>query len=205
MPTDRARTKRQNRYGFTLLELLLVLAILVAVVAIAAPTVNGSLDGYRLKQTAELINGEWTKARNVAIRNGRIYVFQYEVEGTRYWTQPWSSSVDETETSDSSASSEIMQIQTSADGGKSLPDRMSFFGGETESDSRTATLDADPGALDTQSSQLGTPIVFYPDGTTSTARVILTNEREQYVMLNLRGLTGLARVSELLTEDDLPQ
>lgn len=42
--------------------------------------------------------------------------------------------------------------------------------------------------------QWGMPIYFFPDGTSSSAQLVLDNGREQVVTVYLRGLTGLARV-----------
>jgi Arc/MetJ family transcription regulator len=44
--------------------------------------------------------------------------------------------------------------------------------------------------------------VFYPDGTATDARLVLTNERA-FVELQLRGLTGFSRASELLAQEEL--
>ena len=40
---------------------------------------------------------------------------------------------------------------------------------------------------------------------TSTARVLLTNRRHQYVRLDLRGLTGMTEVSGFLTQAEATQ
>lgn len=53
--------------------------------------------------------------------------------------------------------------------------------------------------------QWATPILFYPDGTTSNAQLILGNQRARYVVLRLRSLTGMCRVSDLLLEDEVPR
>ena len=67
-------------------------------------------------------------------------------------------------------------------------------------------LGADPlTGLDPVSSMGGTsgegqwsaPIVFYPNGRTSNARIRLTDEGEYYVDVSLRGLTGGARISKV--------
>ena len=51
-----------------------------------------------------------------------------------------------------------------------------------------------------------TPVLFYPDGTTSDARVVLTNQYERlFVVVSLRSLTGMTRVSNLLSSDELQQ
>ena len=41
------------------------------------------------------------------------------------------------------------------------------------------------------------PIVFYPNGRTSNARIRLTDQGEYYVDVSLRGLTGGARISKI--------
>ncbi|MDR1141989.1 MAG: prepilin-type N-terminal cleavage/methylation domain-containing protein [Planctomycetaceae bacterium] len=42
-----------------------------------------------------------------------------------------------------------------------------------------------------------TPIFFYPDGTTSTAAVLLKNNRGHCIEVRLRGLTGIAKLTEI--------
>ncbi|MDR1963388.1 MAG: hypothetical protein LBQ50_06390, partial [Planctomycetaceae bacterium] len=41
------------------------------------------------------------------------------------------------------------------------------------------------------------PIFFYPDGTTSAAAVLLKNDRGYCIEVRLRGLTGIAKVTEI--------
>ncbi len=49
-------------------------------------------------------------------------------------------------------------------------------------------------------------MLFYPDGTTSDARVALTNDdRNFFVVVSLRSLTGIAKVSELVTANEVEQ
>ena len=50
---------------------------------------------------------------------------------------------------------------------------------------------------------MSAPIFFYPDGTSSTARLFVKNQRERYVKLTLRGLTGVVYVSGLLSGEQL--
>ncbi len=47
-----------------------------------------------------------------------------------------------------------------------------------------------------------TPIFFYPDGTTSTAAVLLKNSRDKCIEIRLRGLTGTGTVSEMAAVDN---
>lgn len=45
------------------------------------------------------------------------------------------------------------------------------------------------------------PIFFFPDGTTSTAAVLLKNERNQCLEVRLRGLTATATLCEIVSEE----
>ena len=47
-------------------------------------------------------------------------------------------------------------------------------------------------------------VYFYPDGTTSSARVTLANDRSMFVDVRLRGLTGIAVVGDVLTAGASP-
>jgi hypothetical protein len=59
------------------------------------------------------------------------------------------------------------------------------------------------GQQQTALTQWSQPLLFYPDGTSSQAKVTVANERGQAVQVTLRKLTGLATVSELTTLEAL--
>jgi hypothetical protein len=47
-----------------------------------------------------------------------------------------------------------------------------------------------------------TPIFFYPDGTCSTAALLLKNNKDQCIEIRLRGMTGLTKVTETVGSND---
>jgi hypothetical protein len=47
------------------------------------------------------------------------------------------------------------------------------------------------------------PILFYPDGSTSDAWVIVANERDVAIRVDLRGMTGTATLGEISDVEDL--
>jgi hypothetical protein len=47
----------------------------------------------------------------------------------------------------------------------------------------------------------GMPIYFYPDGTSSSAQLVLWNDRQQLIRVHLRGITGTSQVGELERAD----
>jgi hypothetical protein len=90
---------------------------------------------------------------------------------------------------------------------RELPEGVMFLGADVQFDERSAVQlnqTADPSTFgelglgfDSQSlqdQQWGLPVYFFPDGTSSTAQLVLMNDRHEAVRVYLRGLTGLVRV-----------
>jgi Tfp pilus assembly protein FimT len=67
--------RRQRRPAFTILEILLVLAIVIALGAMIYPTLAGMYGDVRVKAAADDVQGSWTEARAHAIEDGRSYRF----------------------------------------------------------------------------------------------------------------------------------
>ena len=88
-----------------------------------------------------------------------------------------------------------------------LPEDISFAAGQTRVDSRAAAFESDSQAIGADQLEAGRskPILFYPDGTTSSARLMLKNKQNRRIELALRGLTGVVTVGQLRsTEERLP-
>jgi prepilin-type N-terminal cleavage/methylation domain-containing protein len=64
-----------RRGGFTLLELLLVLAVLVIVAAISWPALESWFQGHHLQQGVDTVREHWIRARTLAMEEGRPYRF----------------------------------------------------------------------------------------------------------------------------------
>jgi type II secretion system protein H len=74
----------QPRGGFSLVELLIVMAVLAAVAGLVLPSMRGPLDKSRLTGAAKEIQASLAKARSLAIREGTSVSFRYEIAGARY-------------------------------------------------------------------------------------------------------------------------
>jgi Tfp pilus assembly protein FimT len=200
------------------MEMMLVLAIVVALAALVVPALQGTMDDQRLLKAAELIRAQWARARVTAMNTGQICVFRYESGSSNYSVEPWQGAADATEastsaptgsnsTSSSPASTSATADERTAEAlgvpGRLLPTGITFYSGDSASDSRsTAVEQSSATASSPTSASQSRPIVFYPDGTATDARLVLTNERA-FVELQLRGLTGFSRASELLAQEEL--
>src|SRR3954454_8973003 len=89
-----------KRRAYTLMELLLVLAIIVIAAAAAAPSMRRSLRNAAVKSAANDVRTALTRAHVVAMKTGRIHVFQYETNGTKYKIEPWIGDDDSLESKD---------------------------------------------------------------------------------------------------------
>lgn len=180
------------RRGMTLIEVLLVLAIVIMVAALAMPSLNGTFDAQRLSRAADMVRSDWSRARVEAIRSGQEWAFFY-VPGTgSYGISPYSPyqapTVPAGVTPDQDARSNFDY------GGGQLPRGVIFNQSNVQSDTRSQALDESGGGAGANAAQT---ILFYPDGTAQQAELRLSNERNWYVQINLRALTGTATVSDV--------
>jgi Tfp pilus assembly protein FimT len=191
--------------------MVLVLAVIVAAAAIVLPALQGPMSDQRLRKAGDIVLAQWAKARLTAMKTGKMQVFRFEQGTDRYEVQSWFDSVDPLEAPADQGeqipvtvnAAQLQRDNVLGVPGLVLPSGVTFFMSETEMDSRMMQSGTDMQIADT--GQVGSqPIVFYPDGSTTEARLVLTNERF-FVELKLRGLTGLAKASELLTIEELSQ
>ncbi len=178
-----------------------MLGLLVIVAAMAAPALERPLEAQKLRKAAELVQSQWDKARVRAMQTGQILVFQYQPTTGRYRVQPWT-------TEESLIESSEMSDPTDPAGGGAvgvvaeLPEGVEFLTSFTQSDTRSLSVEEELSRM-SQSASLenswSAPVLFYPDGTATSAEVTLANQTGSYVSIRLRGLTGVARVGDVLS------
>jgi Tfp pilus assembly protein FimT len=194
-----------------------VLTMLVVIGALSLPAFRAPFANQRLRKAGELIRVEWAKARNQAMKTGQIQVFRYAADGQAYWVEPYLTEQDALELDRDTArqlglESSLGRVATprlpaGQDGpiSKQLPEGVVFAGGAVDSDSRLMLVQQEFAGPRAAGSRDTIPILFYPDGTSSDTRLILMNEQQFFVLIALRGLTGIARVSDLLSYDQISQ
>lgn len=198
------RARRHDRRAFTLLELLLVLGLIVAMIGIAWPALRGPLGGARLREAAKQVRVEMSRTRLAAMEADAVYELQYAFEAGRFRVRRMldlnPAENEECATADYASSDD----STNGDEGPAngwtefeLPAGVIFsdpllVGQDDEADAGFASESTESSAATSWSA----PIVFFPDGTTSTTEVVLRNERGDEMLISLRGLTGVSQVAD---------
>lgn len=203
--SDFLRTPRHQAAGerraFTLIEILLVMAILVAMIALGMPAIFNSLQGHRLTVSAERVQIEFMRARVDAMETGRIRMFRFQPETGNFAVAPFIRSSDELENNLAGTSQGVgvsNLVLESAEQQKvneTLEEGVVFLSNDVEADMRSYSLAQEQGG-DLEISGWSSPVLFYPDGTTSDAIIYLRGERGTITSIKLRGLTGIARIVE---------
>lgn len=209
--TIAATKKKKQRQAFTLLELLLVMSLLAIMASFTLPQIAWLLGDTRIVRGGNLLREEMMRARLEAMRNGRVYVIEAQVETTNIRVRPYFSLTDSVNAIDQTGSQMALlsgaeQTQVAPAGNDTtsqeqsertieLPEEVLVANVAVVSSIRASEIEQ--ATLANQSEGYGQPILFYPDGTTSTAAVVLTHPVHGRLTVKLRGITGDVTVSGL--------
>ena len=211
-----------HRRGFSLVELLIVMAVLAAVAGLTVPAMRGPMDKSRLTGAAKQVQAALAKARALAIREGSEVCFRYEISGDRYVIErhptPAGSMITVLEdTNGLSGTPSALNTESFAttepspdvqlDGTAAttilregqLPTGVTF--GEQFSlltPEETTLSEAPQPVADTALVSIrhwSIPVRFLPSGRTLDHLIRLDGQRDFSVDVTLRGLTAMARYS----------
>ncbi len=211
---------RHQRGAFTLLELMLVLAIIAIIGAIAVPRFDELFERQKLRGMANELRLQWDTARLEAMRTGQAQVFSCLVGSGSYSIRPL---VLQTDTANAGDGATVMLsggsvAETQANGMLTAADPTSSETKELEApivfvscsvvgDMQAYTMAQDAqtlGAGDINTQTIGESVIFYADGSASTAEVRIQNERGDIRGIQIRGLTGHTRVVDVINTPSTP-
>jgi len=179
--------------GYTLLELLLVMGILVVLAGITMPMALDTLDTHRLRASADRIQGAFAEARNQAIRSGNEVAFYYQPGFRTFFVMEFNPLVPQS--LPLVPNEELARDSTSDLRSNILEMGVTFAGADVSPDSRSQVS----AVTDVPNYQR---ILFYPDGTAQPARVFIADRQGTGLRIELRSLTGTSIVSEMLLTTD---
>ncbi len=192
-------SRSRPRRAFTLVEVLLTMALLVIISGVAWISLQRPLARQRLLSAADAVRTQWCQARVDAMKSGHTYAFRYLVHGDRYHL-----GAQEDPQVDFSVVAQALSPDEEALGDdplpppvdKTLPQGVRFLPADGGGD--LAAMGDDP---ETESAGEGSdwsdPIYFFADGSTSDARLLLAADRHSAMRLLLRGITGSVTVDNV--------
>jgi len=194
----------QRHAGYTLLELLLALAVLAVLVGTTVPGALRMYQDSRLSEAAESVRKELAGARTRAIESGLVYQFRYEPEGGHFAVVPFETEIEPTDANATGTGATLGVGRYSKFAGE-LPKGFTFVAcctsGATGGQIAEAFLQGLPNAQDLSGVSWAPPIVFAADGTAmGDAAFQIVDARKMAVRFEVRGLTGAARLGQIEPE-----
>jgi prepilin-type N-terminal cleavage/methylation domain-containing protein len=173
-----------KRRGYTLFEMVIVLALIVLLAGLAVPPIESMYADYKLESAADQVRASWATLRARAIQEGRPYRFAVIPGTPEFRAAPDSGDYWSGGDSAPMANGDTQPLVVE----DSLPRDIPFVNGDS-SDVSAAGAAGDAAPAD--SGSWTTVAVFLPDGTAQDdAQVILTLRGAGVISLRLRALTG---------------
>jgi prepilin-type N-terminal cleavage/methylation domain-containing protein len=188
----------RSRNGFTLLELLLVLGILVALAGLSWPSVTGMLERIELQEAVEPVRANLAGTRIRALDAGVSWQFRFEPKGRNFLVVPYE--FDQLE-QDQQQQEQLAVLPRVAG---SLPEGYEFAAASESVNGTERVTEESLEGLSSQKDLSGVnwspPLLFYSDGSaTDAAFDIVLTKTKRARRLTLRALTGAVTVS---TDDE---
>lgn len=184
------------RCAYTLVEALIVLAVLAVLTALVWPAVRGMLAKGELRGGAKQVRVALARARLDAIESGVPQAFRYRTGAGRFETTPLTTSANASE--GASIRPNARRSRADARAEDELPRGVWF----ADARSARATDGVPPSTGRADEADWSAPIVFFPNGRSSHARIRLAGSSGFQVEVTLRGLTGTARIGPLERIED---
>ncbi|MCH8828797.1 MAG: prepilin-type N-terminal cleavage/methylation domain-containing protein [Planctomycetes bacterium] len=196
--------KAPHPRGFTLLEILLVLSILVIITSIAWPMLQNVYRERRLKQVVTEVSEELARTRNHAADTGLMYLFCFEKNGRRYIIIPAERDSDDVDAVGDDDAKKVYRPRFS----RTLPKGFEFDvepeEGSFNEEVSTITIPRETLADFPDAGKLAeanwVPIQFLPGGGSQQVMFIVKDDKQQFIRLSVRELTGGVSVSDVLAE-----
>lgn len=202
------------RAGFTLLELMLVLVILVAIASIMTPALGEIFERQKLRAAGNSLQMHWDQARLQAMRTGQAQVFECEIGTGNFSVKPLMLQSDTMNAGagatvvtggavvEQDANGMAIAADTSLVDTESLDDGIVFQSCLVAGDARAFAVaqesQSEIGSVnDLNISNVAQRVIFYPDGSSSTAEAQLKNERGDVRAIQIRGITGHTRTLQV--------
>ncbi len=194
----RAARSTPLRCAYTLVEMLIVLAVLAVLTGLTWPSVRSMMGKGELRAGAKQVRSALARARLEAIESGVAQAVRYQPGAARFRASPLTMPGNESEKAP--RSSGARRSRTSEPVEDRLPRGLWFADLKAAPSQNAQAPPASTGRTD--DADWATPIVFFPSGRSTNARVRLVSSSGYQVEVALRGLTGTAQIGPLERIED---
>ena len=196
--TRRNRGSAARSRGFTLLEILLVVAILVSISSLALPAFMAAFRTAAIQEAGTQIREAIATVRLNAISSGIIYQIRYETDGQLFVGVPFE---DEGSLQGAEEENTTTILKTAAEIDPDLT-----FRPTTGDESRSEKLPPEsvnglPDSGKFADAGWSKPILMYPDGSSSDGLFEIVDQQSNMIQIRVRGLTGSPEVSRIMGAD----
>jgi len=195
-----AQHDRRPDPGFSLLELILVLSIVVTIAALAVPNLMSMVGENAVFGEADQLRDALAEARRFSIETGIDYEVRYEVGGRHLVVLPNDVTTQESTEQTSTRTDQQYYALMPLEEGITI---RRAKGEEEQSEILEAARFGDLGGAELARLRWSTPVMFRFDGTADDFTFRVSNAAGLTSDVTLRGLTGTTRVSQVYPEDDL--
>ncbi len=188
-----------TRRGFTLVEVLIVLAVLAILAGIAWPAVVRFSGDQRIKDAAENVRKQLDATRYRAIDGGMTYQFRFEPDGTKFFAAPAEREGLPVAAPTGLANAAPPQVFPSLRGELGSGLTFAYAGnlrpaGERVGEEWLAGL---PDGRKLAESAWSPAVLFRPDGTATGTAFRIADGSGRFVEITVRELTGMASTTPL--------
>ena len=204
----RANTVRNVlcRSGFTLAEMLLVLAVLLVISGVIFPPVLRLMADQPLKEAAERARSQLANVRFKALDSNVAWQFRFEPGGSHYLWMPQESPAASASSASASTTGVTSSATTSPSGPQTaeLPKGIVFASDMNGVPFGVEHLPAEMVLGSANSYELtqvawSVPLTFQPDGSAADSELAVVDARNRQMRLTVRGLTGGVIVAPMET------
>lgn len=189
--------------GFTLLELMIVLSVMVLMAAIVTPSIVAMRREAWLSEQTDHVRDAMAKARQYAVDQGIEYTFHYEVGGHHCVVLPAENEEDVSEaTSESGQSASADEYDRAL---LELPEELRLTTPEGVEDEVESIDQKRFGSLvgnQLEDKTWSKGVKFRFDGTCDDFELRVQDDSDLACNVTLRGLTGSVRTTQVYSESD---
>ncbi|HUQ72352.1 MAG TPA: prepilin-type N-terminal cleavage/methylation domain-containing protein [Planctomycetaceae bacterium] len=203
----RLRLRAASRPGYTLVELLLALAVLAMLAGVVMPSVLRMHADSRLSEVTEVVRYQLGSTRSRAIEGGLVYQFRFEPDGRNFIAIPFEREFEGSDlTSSGSGATTGLGVFTRYAGelptGFRFNDCSDSAGSDSTQPSQQLSEEALgelPNAQELSGLSWSQAILFVPDGSAIDYAFEVADGRDQAIRLEVRGLTGATTQSRIIS------